>query len=246
MAGSLGTAAEISTTTTTVSTVPATSDQFMHTPEFRRHFVEFVHVQTLMALRVATKGWNAVADALTDEGVKSEGVKSVELMVHGGKDISDGVAYVREEKRALVTRVIFLLNIPKIRERACKSAVNLVVVDIPEGVERIGERAFAYCRSLTTLSFPKTLTSIASGAFAYCASLENVDLLHTNLQGLGDYAFAHCPELKSMTIPDSLQSLGRWVFANCRKLVPSNTRVECHGYNQSTENAVVAHLRSQQ
>ena len=43
------------TTSTAVSTVPATTDQFTHTPEFRRHFVEFVHVQTLMALRVATK-----------------------------------------------------------------------------------------------------------------------------------------------------------------------------------------------
>ena len=58
-------------TLTTVPTVPATTDQFMHTPEFRRYFVEFVHVQTLMALRVATKGWNVAADTLIDEGVRS-------------------------------------------------------------------------------------------------------------------------------------------------------------------------------
>ena len=51
-----GTAVDNSTTMTTVSTAPATTDQFMHTPEFKRHVVEFVHVQTLMALRVATKG----------------------------------------------------------------------------------------------------------------------------------------------------------------------------------------------
>ena len=50
---------------TTVSAAPAVTDQFMHTPEFRRHFVEFVHVQTLMALRVAMKGWNAAVDALS-------------------------------------------------------------------------------------------------------------------------------------------------------------------------------------
>jgi len=41
---------------TVVSTVPATTDQFMFTPEFRRHFVEFVPGDTLMTLRLATKG----------------------------------------------------------------------------------------------------------------------------------------------------------------------------------------------
>ena len=59
----------------------------MHTPDFRRHFVEFVHVQTLMALRMATKGWNAAADALIDEGVGSGA-----MIVHDGKDISYEVA----------------------------------------------------------------------------------------------------------------------------------------------------------
>ena len=46
--------AENSTISTTASTVYSTTDQFMHTPEFRRHFVEFVHVQSLMALRSMT------------------------------------------------------------------------------------------------------------------------------------------------------------------------------------------------
>ncbi|GMH51639.1 hypothetical protein TrLO_g2532 [Triparma laevis f. longispina] len=53
--------AENSTTLTTVSTIPATTDQFMHTPEFRRHFIDFVHVQTLMTLRSTMKGWKAAA-----------------------------------------------------------------------------------------------------------------------------------------------------------------------------------------
>ncbi|GMI10976.1 hypothetical protein TrLO_g9307 [Triparma laevis f. longispina] len=58
-----------SATLTTVSTVLATTDQFMHTSQFRIHFVESVRVQTLMALRVATKGWKATTDALIDEGL---------------------------------------------------------------------------------------------------------------------------------------------------------------------------------
>ncbi|GMH63475.1 hypothetical protein TrLO_g4014 [Triparma laevis f. longispina] len=59
-----GLSTENSRTLTTVSAAHAATDQFMHTPEFRRHFVDFVQVDALMALKVATKGWNAAVDAL--------------------------------------------------------------------------------------------------------------------------------------------------------------------------------------
>ena len=66
-----------------------------------------------MALRLATKGWNAAADALIEEGVRSG-----ELMVHDGNDLHSKVAANRRERRALATRVIFLLNITKVGENA--------------------------------------------------------------------------------------------------------------------------------
>ncbi|GMH98911.1 hypothetical protein TrLO_g14216 [Triparma laevis f. longispina] len=204
------------TTLTTVSTVPATTDQFMHTPEFRRHFVEFVHVQTLMALRVATKGWNAAADAKIDERVASGA-----MIVHGGEDISYDDTGRRMYKRELVTRVILRLNITKAGVYACICTANLVVVDIPEGVESISKYVFALCHGLTTVSCPTTLTSIGEGAFGRCNSLENIDLLHTNLQELGRHAFAYCSELTSMTILDSIQTLDYGVFYFCYKLVPN-------------------------
>ena len=100
-----------------------------------RHFVEFVHAQTLMAFRVATKGWNAAADALIDKGVASGA-----MIVHDRKDIGYLTTF-RQERRKLGTRAIFLLNITKVGARACYYA-SLVVVDIPEGVESIGKLAF--------------------------------------------------------------------------------------------------------
>ena len=75
------------TTSTAVSDAPAATDQFMHTPEFNRHFVEFVPGDTLMNLRLETMCWNAAADALIDKGVKSG-----EIIVHHGKCISFGTA----------------------------------------------------------------------------------------------------------------------------------------------------------
>ena len=148
-------AAEITTTLTTEITAPtaapAVVDAFMHTTEFRRHFVEFVHGETLVTLRSTTKGWKAVADVLIKDGVMSG-----EIMVHDGNDISWLDHDPREERRALITRVIFILNITKVGKFACNLALNLVVVEIPEGVEEIGHYAFTYCRSLTTVSFPTT------------------------------------------------------------------------------------------
>ena len=174
-------------------------------------------MQTLVALRLATKGWNAAADALIDEGVASG-----EMMVHGEKDFRDSI-YLWDRK--LVTRVIFLLNAIKVGDRACKYTENLVVVDIPEGVEIISECAFFSLESLTTVSFPTTLKSIGKEAFCHCLSLDNVDLLHTNLQELGWRAFCECSELRSMTIPESLQTFGDDVIWDCSKLVRSSINV---------------------
>ncbi|GMH67799.1 hypothetical protein TrLO_g14705 [Triparma laevis f. longispina] len=60
---------------------------FMYTPEFNRHFAEFVPGDTLMNLRLETMCWNAAADALIDKGVKSG-----EIIVHDGKCISFGTS----------------------------------------------------------------------------------------------------------------------------------------------------------
>ena len=168
------------------------------------------------------------------------GVASGAMLVHDGKDIGL-ITNVREERMKLVMRMIFLLNITKVGYCACVFAVNLVVVDLPEGVERIGVRAIRGCSSLTNVSFLTTLKVIGQSAFY---SLENVDLLHTNLQEIGDHAFWDCPELKSMKIPDSLRTIGDYIFYNCHKLVPSNIAVnDC---SDETTSDVVAHLRSQQ
>ncbi|GMH88116.1 hypothetical protein TL16_g11063 [Triparma laevis f. inornata] len=210
----------------------------MYTPEFRRNFVEFVQGDTLMTLRLATKGWNAAPDAFIDEGVRSGAI-----IVHDGNDIHWKIVENLKERRKIVTRVIFILNIAKVEDYDCWYAANLVAVDIPEGFESIGEFAFSHCHSLTTVSFPRTLTAIGSLAFADCHSLDNVDLLQSNLQELGQLAFLCCSELKSMTIPDSLQTLGTRDFLNCTKLVPSSIDVN---NDNNTTSEVITYLRSKQ
>ncbi|GMH69628.1 hypothetical protein TL16_g05205 [Triparma laevis f. inornata] len=195
---------------------PTSKDDFMATDDFRRLLRGYMDVTVLFyTFRLVSKPWQRIAEEEIDREFES-GV----LTNHGGNDINCQTANARRERRKLVTRVIFLLNITKVGDGACCYAANLVVVDIPEGVTSIGDHAFCDCSSLTIVSFPRTLTSIVAGAFAHCRRLDNVDLLHTNLQELGDNAFEGCLELKSMTIPDSLQTLGYKIFADCFKLVP--------------------------
>jgi len=182
-------------------------------------------------------------------------VESGEMVFHRGVDIVfDPLNNSQEKTRAfglaamnrnkLVTQVVFLQNLPRVGDYACFYAANLVVIDIPEGVESIGRSAFGCCSSLTKVSFPMTIISISQHAFCGCSSLENIDLLHTNLQELGRCAFGSCSELKSMTIPDSLQALGQFVFDWCSKLVPSN--IDVNSMTDDATSEVVAHIRSKQ
>ncbi|GMH70622.1 hypothetical protein TL16_g05455 [Triparma laevis f. inornata] len=222
---------------------------WMLTPEFHRHLLTYIPLDTLLTMKVLSKEFDETTRAYI-----AKRVEDGEMIFHRGVDIAFDLANSSEGERTefmgdatwwngLATQIVFLQNIPWIGDWACLLAVNLVVVDIPGGVWRIGESAFVRCSSLTTVSFPTTLTSIDEFAFEYCESLDNVDLLHTNLQELGQGAFGWCPELNSMTIPDSLNTFGVFAFHECSKLVPSNITV--NDMTIDTTPDVVVHLRSQ-
>ncbi|GMH83879.1 hypothetical protein TrST_g9404 [Triparma strigata] len=213
-------------------------DDFMHTDDFRRLFVGFVMIDTLVAMRWLDKKWHKVVEKKL---IELEDEPFGEIIVHGGNDISlsETRSDARKERMKQVTKVVFLLNITKVGDYACLYASNLVVVDIPEGITIIGDYSFDRCSSLKHISFPKSLTSIGGGSF-YCSSLEQVDLLHTNVRELGTSAFNSCTSLREMKVPDSLQTFGLNVFRNCSKLVPSDIDVDW-GHDVS---AVVAYLRS--
>ncbi|GMH99734.1 hypothetical protein TrVE_jg3910 [Triparma verrucosa] len=155
-------------------------DDFMHTDDFRRLFVGFVIVETLVAMRWLDKKWHKeVEKKLTELENEPHG----EMIVVGGNDISDDEAEsdARKKRMKQVTQVDFLLNITKVGDCAFYEASKLVIVDIPEGITIIGEWSFDCCSSLKYITFPKSLTSIGDCAFAFCPSLEKVDLLHTNV-----------------------------------------------------------------
>ena len=111
-------------------------DDFMHTDDFRRLFVEFVMADTLVAMRWLDKKWHKVVEKKL---IEVEDEPFGEVIVHGGNDLSYGeaVSDEREERMKEVTKVVFLLNITKVGDYVCYFASNLVVVDIPEGITQV-------------------------------------------------------------------------------------------------------------
>ncbi|GMH95224.1 hypothetical protein TL16_g13105 [Triparma laevis f. inornata] len=202
-------------------------DDFMHTDDFRRLFVGFVMVDTLVAMRWLDRRWHKVVEKKLTE---FEDEPFGEIIVHGGNDISGEEAWAtaRKDRMKQVTKVVFLLNITKVGDYACAYASILVAVDIPEGIRSIGDYSFGGCSSLKVIKFPKSLTSIGVQSFEDCYSLEKVDLLHTKVKELGRQAFVDCISLREMKVPDSLKRFGDNVFQGCSKLVPSEIDVGWH------------------
>jgi hypothetical protein len=93
-------------------------DDFMHTDDFRRLFVEFVMADTLVAMRWLDRKWHKVVEKKLTE---FEDEPFGEVNVHGGNDVSidEAMSDAREERMKQVTKVVFLLNITKVGDYAC-------------------------------------------------------------------------------------------------------------------------------
>ncbi|GMI14058.1 hypothetical protein TrLO_g2121 [Triparma laevis f. longispina] len=118
----------------------------MQTPEFYRHFPDNVPLCTLMSIRLVNK----VSRIITEQFVFT-GKRRGAFIVHDGCDRHRNTSGEELTKmRKNITQVIFPLNITKVGVYACTYARNVVVVDIPEGVDSIGYHAFGGCISLIT------------------------------------------------------------------------------------------------
>ncbi|GMH97555.1 hypothetical protein TrVE_jg1578 [Triparma verrucosa] len=119
-----------------VDTAAVGGDDFMHTDDFRRLLVGFIMFDTLVTMRWLDRKWHKVVEKKL---IEFEDEPFGEIIVHGGTDLSYDEAWsdTRKERMKQMTKVVFLLNITKVGDYACKFASNLVVVDIPEGITNV-------------------------------------------------------------------------------------------------------------
>ncbi|GMI16770.1 hypothetical protein TrLO_g12399 [Triparma laevis f. longispina] len=164
-----------SSTLTTVFTVPATTDQFMFTPECRRHFVKFVPGDTLMTLRLETKGSKAVADAFIDEGVKS-GVIIVHKDILEGFEKIDGHAFMDCTSLTTVSFLTTLTLIGWCTFDGCESLDNADLFHT--NLQELDDYAFSSCSELKSMTIPDSLQTLGSQVFCDCSKLvpSNIDI----------------------------------------------------------------------
>ncbi|GMI04161.1 hypothetical protein TrVE_jg7030 [Triparma verrucosa] len=149
----------------------------MHTDDFRRLFVEFVMVDTLVVMRWLDRKWHKVVEKKLAE---FEDEPFGEIIVHGWNNISfeESNSGARRDRIKQVTKVVFLLNITKVGDRACMFAYNLVVVDIPEGITIIGNGSFKWCSSLKEIKLPNCSKLVPSGTTDNDAVMAYLRSLH--------------------------------------------------------------------
>ena len=104
-----------------------------------------------------------------------------------------------------------------IGDSAFSKCMELVSVNIPDGVTYIGDSAFSYCVGLVSIEMPDSVEIVGDSAFFFCYSLTSV-VLSDSMVEIGSFTFDHCASLTSITIPDSVKIIFRHAFSDCSSL----------------------------
>ena len=88
--------------------------------------------------------------------------------------LNGAVLGLQDERRKLVTRILFLPGVTVIGRFAFSGCTSLSSLILPDGITEVGQFVFWGCTSLSSLLLPGGLTGyrIGYGAFAGCTILE--------------------------------------------------------------------------
>ena len=107
-----------------------------------------------------------------------------------------------------------------ISRSAFNSCQKLKTVDLEsaETLEYIGEFAFMNCKTLTEFKMPKTLRTLGGGAFNQCSELKKITIPEGVIAILKD-TFSFCSKLEEITIPKSVKFIDNDAFFGDRSLL---------------------------
>ena len=103
------------------------------------------------------------------------------------------------------------------------SNVDVLEIDVSEGITRIGDHYFDQCWNLKKINIPSTVTEIGDYAYQYC----NADcsdggcklVIPSGITSIGDSAFAYCKQATGdLNLPEGLTHLGEYAFYRCENL----------------------------
>ena len=123
--------------------------------------------------------------------------------------------------------------------------VEVINLEIPNGVTEIKQLTFYNCNSLLSITIPESVSTIGGGAFIKCENLNAIVFNPTNCTSMGysnssdsifngsvvtsltignsvtnipNNAFRGCSSLTSLTIPNSVLNIGEYAFKGCNHL----------------------------
>ena len=157
------------------------------------------------------------------------------LLYEGGK--------VTDELRSELKRVRIGPQVTRIEDGAFVDCMNLVEVQLNEGLQIIGQGTFAECWALRRVTLPSTVTSLGRYAFAGCSSLNKIQF-NEGLRVIGERAFRFCTALDTITLPSTVISLDQLAFGDCFNLIEVRLneglqKIEDHAFEDCSELASV-------
>ncbi|GMH61108.1 hypothetical protein TrST_g383 [Triparma strigata] len=161
-------------------------DDFMHTDDFRRLFVDFVMVDALVAMRWLDRKWHKVVEKkLTELEVKLVGDRACKwASILVTVDIPEGITSIG---------VGYFYG--------CSS---LIEVKFPTSLTSIGDESFGICSSLEEVDLLHTkVQKLGNWAFRDCTSLREMKV-PDSLQKFGSIVFHSCSNVSSdINVSDS-------------------------------------------
>ncbi len=109
-------------------------------------------------------------------------------------------------------------GVTTIGSNAFNNCNNLISVTIPDGLTDIGDHAFEYCWNLKSAIIPDSVTGIGINAFYACTGMESVRF-GSGLSDMGQNAFMYCSALRHVSLPDGMSSVPANAFENCSGLI---------------------------
>ncbi|MDR0920207.1 MAG: leucine-rich repeat domain-containing protein [Oscillospiraceae bacterium] len=164
----------------------------------------------------AFKGCNKLQEIYIPNDVATLGVgiydgcNNVESMIVG--DSVEDLSLLSSVSKTALTYFYGGTSITEIPDNFFKDAVNLIDVELNDGIVSIGDYAF-YNSGITSFEMRTGLQTVGDYAFADCKLLESV-LCNDELLSIGDYAFANLPVVYEIVLNDGLLSIGDYAMEN--------------------------------
>lgn len=168
------------------------------------------------------------------EGIKRPKIKGKEITcfsIQEQKKIEQAVLTDNRSKMFGVVLCLYIIphGVLNIEYNAFVGCINLIDINLPEGLEKIGDYAFCGCEKLNVVTIPNETISIGEYAFADCTNVSQINI-GISVNKIGSYAFASCKSLTSIYIPNSVIEIERYAFWNCQNLERIDVSAENENY----------------